>query len=71
MIKLFATICLLAAPADCHDVLVANSDVNPGLNVMSCQAGMAGLADWMKDYPEYRFARWRCWIGQRVDRRPA
>jgi hypothetical protein len=65
MIKIVATLCSLAAPQDCHEQTVVTADFGT-ISMTSCMMGAPQLADWMKDHPDERLARWRCFIGRRA-----
>lgn len=67
MIKIIAVLCSLANPADCHEETVTTSDF-ADISLQSCQMGMPQLAEWMKQRPTFRLARWKCQIGQRNQR---
>lgn len=62
MIAVLATICLGAA---CRDVVVTTSLLDNRVTMTSCQMGAPELAEWMKQWPGYRFAGWKCVIGKR------
>lgn len=62
MIKIIAVLCRLAAPADCHEVAVTNSDIQD-LTMTACMVGVPALAEWMKQYPAHRLAGWKCSVG--------
>lgn len=64
MIKILATLCSLAAPADCHEVIVTTSDYQD-LTMTACMVGAPALAEWMKQHPAERLASWKCQIGSR------
>jgi hypothetical protein len=64
MIKIIATLCSLSAPDNCHDRVVTTSNFAE-ISIASCQSGAAQIAAWMRDYPQYRLAGWRCEIGSR------
>ena len=63
-IKIIAVLCRIAMPGDCHDRTVTTSDIAE-VTLQSCMMGMPALAEWMKGYPQYRLARWKCQIGNR------
>jgi hypothetical protein len=63
MLKIIATLCSLAAPGECHDVVVAS-----GQPMQACTFAQLQIADWMRNEPSlagYRLARYRCDIGDR------
>ena len=60
MIAVLATICLGAA---CRDVVVTTSLLDNRVTMTSCQMGAPALVEFMKQYPGYRFAGWKCVIG--------
>lgn len=62
MIKIIATLCSLAFPGNCHDQVVTTSDF-ADVSLTSCMLGVPQLAEWMKDHPMDRLARWRCVVG--------
>ncbi|UGY15145.1 hypothetical protein HAP48_0042575 [Bradyrhizobium septentrionale] len=64
MIKIIATLCSLAAPADCHEVTVTNSDFQP-MTMTQCMVGLPAIAEWMKQHPAERLAGWKCQLGTR------
>lgn len=63
MIKVVAVLCAWANPGDCHDQLVTSSDFAE-LSITECLMGAPQLAEWMRSYPQYRLAKWRCVIGE-------
>lgn len=63
MIKIIAVICSLASGA-CHDETVTTSDMS-GVTLQGCLMGAPQLADWMREKPGYRLAKWKCQIGDR------
>jgi hypothetical protein len=67
MIKIIAMLCSLASPADCHELTVTTSDF-ADISMQSCMMGAPQLADWMKQHPAERLARWRCEFGKREGR---
>jgi hypothetical protein len=67
MIKIIATLCSLAFPANCHDQVVTTSDFAE-VSLVSCMMGAPQLAEWMKQHPADRLAGWRCTIG--AEQRP-
>lgn len=69
MISVIAVLCSLASPQVCHEQLVTNSNFDD-ISLQACLMGAPQLADWMKDHPQYRLAKWRCVIGKQ-DRRGA
>jgi hypothetical protein len=64
MIKVVAVLCSLSSPGDCHEQTVTTSDF-ADISIQSCLMGAPQLADWMKQHPAERLARWRCEIGKR------
>jgi hypothetical protein len=67
MLKIVATLCSLAVPADCRDVVVTTSDF-ADVSMQACLMGAPQLAEWMRQHPADRLAGWKCQIGAR-DRR--
>ena len=67
MIKIVAVLCSLTSPADCHEQTVTTSDF-ADISMQSCMMGAPQLADWTKQHPAERLARWRCEIGKRESR---
>lgn len=63
MIKIIAVICSLASGI-CHEEVVTTSDMS-GVTLQGCLMGAPQMADWMKDRPAYRLAKWKCQIGDR------
>ena len=63
MIRIIATLCALAAPSDCHDQIVATAAATDVASASSCLIGQPQLAAFMRDFPAYRLAAWRCEIG--------
>lgn len=63
MIKIIAVICALASGV-CHEETVTTSDMS-GVTLQGCLMGAPQLADWMKEKPTYRLAKWKCEIGDR------
>jgi hypothetical protein len=58
-VVLIYVVCLLAAPADCHDV-------PSGLDVTRQECAIAGQrlgAEWIGEHPGYFLERWKCRIG--------
>ncbi len=62
MIKIIAMLCSLANPTDCHEQLVTSSNFED-ISLQSCLMGAPQLADWMKNHPAERLAKWKCVIG--------
>jgi hypothetical protein len=62
MIKIVATICSLAAPDDCLEQMVTSSSF-ADISMVACMMGVPQLADWMKEHPGYRLAKWKCVMG--------
>ena len=67
MITIIAVLCSLAAPANCRERTVTNSDFAE-ISMQSCMMGAPQLADWMKQYPAERLAGWRCVLGKQDGR---
>lgn len=63
MIRILALLCLWSDPRACHSVAVTNSDLQEPLTMTACLVGMPALADWMRSFPQYRLAGWKCEIG--------
>jgi hypothetical protein len=63
MISVFAVVCLLAT-GNCTKHTITNSDVEPGLSMMSCQ-DIPKIAKWFQtNFPTgYRMERFGCTIG--------
>lgn len=64
MIKVIAIICRLADPSDCSERTVTTSDFG-NISMQGCQMGAPQLADWMKGFPAYRLAGWKCQMAAR------
>jgi hypothetical protein len=64
MIKLFATLCSLATGV-CHEQSVTNTNFDERLTGTLCPVAIPQLAEWMQQFPQYRFAGWRCQMGER------
>lgn len=70
MIILLVTFCQMAAATCDKPVVIATSEQDPELNMMSCMTGMPKIVEWMKDSPKYhdaRIAKWECVIGKPAD----
>lgn len=63
MIKVLATICSLTT-GDCMEKIVTTSDQSY-VSMVGCQVAAPQLAEWMRQYPNYRLAGWKCQIGDR------
>jgi hypothetical protein len=63
MITVIAVICSLAS-GQCHNETVTNTDLS-NVSLQGCLMGAPQLADWMKQWPGYRLASWKCQIGNR------
>ena len=63
MIKIIAVLCSLSSPANCHEETVTTSDF-ASVSMQSCMMGAPQLAEWMKQHPAERLAKWRCVIGK-------
>jgi hypothetical protein len=63
VIKVIAVICHIVS-GQCHEETVTTSDMS-GVGMQVCQIGQPQLADWMKQKPQYRLAKWKCQIGDR------
>jgi hypothetical protein len=63
MISIIAILCSLSSPTDCHEQTVTTSDFE-NISLQSCLMGAPQLAEWMKDHPGQRLARWKCVIGK-------
>jgi len=63
-ILIVATVCLAAT---CSDRVIATSDTDPSVNMMTCQIGAQALmADWLRKNPGYTIkGGWRCVAGRR------
>lgn len=73
LVTLVAVLChaLVAhGPEVCVEQIVADSNLDPRLNWMSCQVGaQQGIAAWLADNPKYRdwrLAKWKCVPGHYV-----
>ena len=62
MITIIAVLCSLANPSDCREQVVTTSDF-ADISMQSCLMGAPQMADWMKEHPAQRLAKWRCVIG--------
>jgi len=65
MLKLFATICSLTSPFDCHQEQVTTTELDPRLTGILCPIAEPSLATWLEQWPGYRLAGWKCQIGNR------
>lgn len=65
MMKIIATLCSLSAPSDCHDETVASIAFTDGPIRPLCQIAMPELASWMRNYPEFRLAEWKCVVAEK------
>ena len=57
--ELVLTICLLAAPSDCHDehLSVSMEQTTP----MQCMIGAQSvIAEWLASRPKWKVTKWRC-----------
>lgn len=61
MIQIIAVLCSLSS-ADCQEKTVTTSDL-ADISMTSCLMGVPQLAEWMKQFPNQRLAKWRCVIG--------
>jgi hypothetical protein len=61
MIQIIAVLCSLSS-ADCKEKTVTTSEL-ADVTMTSCLMGMPQLAEWMKQFPNQRLAKWRCVIG--------
>lgn len=62
MIKIIAVLCSLANSSQCHEQLVTSSDF-ADITMTSCLMGAPQLAEWMRQHPAERLAKWRCVMG--------
>jgi hypothetical protein len=67
MITVIALLCSLSSPTSCHEQTVTTSEL-ANVSMQSCLMGAPQLADWMKQHPAERLARWRCVIGKQESR---
>ena len=67
MITIIAVLCSLAAPGNCRERTVTNSELAE-ISMQSCMMGAPQLADWMKQYPAERLAGWSCVLGKQDGR---
>lgn len=63
MIKIIAVICLLNSDV-CREETVTTSDMS-GVTLQGCLMGAPQLAEWMKEKPGYRLAKWKCQMGDK------
>lgn len=63
MIQIIAVLCSLSAPTDCREQTVTTSDFE-AITMTSCLMGAPQLAEWLKEHPSQRLARWKCVIGK-------
>ena len=67
MIKIIATVCSIALPDVCHEVMITSSDFQE-LTMFSC-SDVAAIAKWMaENHPSETLSRWKCVIGKREER---
>ncbi len=59
-----ATLCLLSDPTQCRTQEVTNDRLED-VSMQTCMLGQPALAEWLKSFPQYRLAGWRCQIGER------
>jgi hypothetical protein len=64
MIKIIAVLCSLSVPTDCHDEAVASFELTHG-PMQPCLIGMPQLASWMRNYPDFRLAGWKCVVAEK------
>lgn len=58
MLTVLLTVCLVSAPADCHEARVAiEADATPMMCVVRAQAY---AAQWASEHPAYTVRAWRC-----------
>jgi hypothetical protein len=57
-------LCSLSSPANRHEETVTTSDF-ADVSMQSCMMAVPQLAEWMKQHPAERLARWRRMIGKR------
>jgi hypothetical protein len=65
MIKIIATLCSLAAPDQCRQVSITNSDWQDGLTMSSCHDVPKIVAWVLQNHPADRLAAWSCTIGEK------
>ena len=63
MIKIVAVLCSLSSTANCHEQIVTTSGF-ADVSMQSCLMGAPQLAEWMKQHPAERLAKWRCLFGK-------
>lgn len=56
MLQLVLHVCLLTAPASCHDEYL-NSRAR---SIEQCMSDQVSMADWINHNPEFAIDRWRC-----------
>ena len=65
MIKVIALLCQISNPSVCHEQTVTTSDFSE-ISLTGCLMGMPQLAEWMKQHPAERLAKWKCVVGERA-----
>jgi hypothetical protein len=65
--KILALICSLASPYACEWHTVTTPELGQ-VRMMGCQVGQPELAEFMRQFPGYRLAKWACQIGERPER---
>ena len=67
MIKIIAVLCSVSSPESCREMIVTTSEF-ADITMQSCMVGAPQLAEWMKQHPAERLAKWRCVIGKQEGR---
>ena len=67
MIKIIAVLCSLSSPLSCSEQIVTTSDF-ADISMQSCLIGAPQLAEWMRQHPAERLAKWRCVVGEQHGR---
>lgn len=62
MIAVVVTLCSLAMPQSCRDEILPIE-----VPMQACMMGVPQLAEWMRDRPGERLAKWRCFIGRKAN----
>lgn len=66
MIHIVASICLIAAPSPCKDLVLPVEGVYASMTPYQCMhMGQTELAKWFEEHPGYRVERFKCVDGDK------
>lgn len=60
MLELILSVCLLADPSRCKDVMLTGDDVASATPYGCLRAGPPESAKWIEANPKWSFRRWSC-----------